>query len=176
MARGRSETSVNCPGLRIEDEAAAARKSRRTVKENVSKNKQRMGEAKRKKKCDGSRERDEGAAQKETTKKRKRERMARGRGGKRTSTRNPDRIVRGRRYRPATGPPGLDHPGGLKIGTGTTRDEESVARKMRVRGGAENKKSRRPVKENMNKSQEWKGEETKNTKREERREGDEGAS
>ena len=88
--------------------------------------------------------------------------------------------------------PGLDHPGkkipagnrvtrtgssgGLNTGTGTTGDEEGVARERRVKGGAENKKSGRPVKENMNKSKGWKGEETKNTNREERREGDEGAA
>ena len=65
---------------------------------------------------------------------------------------------------------------GLKTGTGTTRDKESVARERRVKGGAESKKSGRPVKQNMNKSKERKGEEKKNTNREERREGDEGAA
>ena len=67
------------------------------------------------------------------------------RRGKRTSTRSPDWNFRGRKYRPATGPPS-------------------------------GRKSGRPVKDNMNKSKERKGEETKNKDREETREGDEGSA
>ena len=51
-----------------------------------------------------------------------------------------------------------------------------MVRERGVKSGTESKKSRRAIKENMNKSKERKGEETKNTNREERGGGDEGAA
>ena len=50
------------------------KRSRRPVKENMNKNKTRIGEENKKKNREGSRERDDGAAQKETTGKKKEER------------------------------------------------------------------------------------------------------
>ena len=159
------------------------KKSGRPVKENMDKNKERMGDETKNMNRYERREGEEGAAQKETTGKARRRKKvgtiprtatsgARkkphsngapwtgtpgGRSGKWTSARNPDWNIWGGRKRQAPGQPRVEHPGGRNPRMGQSIRGTSwngASRAAQGGRGRGGKKSGRSVKESMNKNKE----------------------